>query len=285
MNMDLGELRSFVVLAETLHFGRAAKALHITQPALTKQIKRLESKLDGVLFARRPSGTSLTAAGEVLRDAAARLLRDADGTEQAVRMAMAGRAGRLRIGFGIASLAAGLARIVRDFQESHPHVQLSLRDMSTPAQLAALEQGGIDVGFVRLPVDSPGIASAPVLSERLMLALPSSYEPEKRRARSLSAFKDSPFVIVTRAISTSYYDHVIRTCNAAGFSPRVVQEVTELFTALHLVGAGIGVALVPGTSMAMRVPHVRFADTGITEARWEIGGGVALDAPAGPARR
>src|SRR5690242_11493538 len=113
MDLDLAELRSFVVLADTLHFGKAAEALHITQPALTKQIQRIESRLGGALFVRRYGKVSTTSAGDVLRGAARRLLQQAEEAEQLARLALHGKAGVLRIGFGIASLAAGLADLLR----------------------------------------------------------------------------------------------------------------------------------------------------------------------------
>ena len=112
MAIELSELRSFVVLADHLHFGQAAEALHVSQPALTKKIQRLEDKVTGPLLIRGYRRVSLTPAGEILRDRARTLLRDAEIAEQMARLAVNGKAGLLRIGFGIASLAAGLPEIL-----------------------------------------------------------------------------------------------------------------------------------------------------------------------------
>ena len=267
MTLELSELRSFLVLADHLHFGEAAEALHLSQPALTKQIHKLEAKVEGPLLVRGYRRVSLTPAGEILRDRARGLLREAEMAEEMARLAVHGRAGLLRIGFGIASLAAGLPDILTRFRERFPAAQVSMRDMSTPDQIKALEQGDIDVGFVRLPVDRPDLVTVPVLEERLVAAIPQGMPYRK----GLSSLRSEPFVVIARSVSASFVDHVVRTCRAAGFSPRIVQEASELFTVLNLVRGGVGVSLVPRSANLMHVPNVRLLDTKLDEAKWTIG--------------
>src|SRR5580698_3818456 len=267
MALELSELRSFVVLANHLHFGHAAGALHLSQPALTKQIQRLEDKVTGPLLIRGYRRVSLTPAGEILRDRARTLLRDAEIAEQMARLAVNGKAGLLRIGFGIASLAAGLPEILTRFRQHFPEVQVAMRDMSTPGQIEALERGDIDVCFVRLPVERPDLVTLSVLEEMLVAAVPRGMSYRK----GLFGLRNEPFVVISRSVSVSFYDHLVQTCRAAGFSPRIVQEVNELFTVLSLVQAGVGVSLVPRSTRLMRVPDVRLLDTNLAEARWRIG--------------
>jgi DNA-binding transcriptional LysR family regulator len=267
MALELSELRSFVVLANRLHFGQAAEALHVSQPALTKQMQRLEAKVAGPLLIRGYRRVTLTPAGEILRDRARSLLREAEIAEQMARLAVSGKAGLLRIGFGIASLAAGLPGILMRFRQHFPEVQVSMRDMSTPDQIEALEQGDIDVGFVRLPVERPDLVTLPVLEEMLVAAVPRGMPYRK----GLFSLRNEPFVVISRSVSASFFDHLVHTCRAAGFSPRIVQEVNELFTVLNLVGGGVGVSLVPRSASLMHVPHVRLLDTGLAEAKWKIG--------------
>jgi DNA-binding transcriptional LysR family regulator len=267
MALELSELRSFVVLAHHLHFGEAAKALHVSQPALTKQIHKLEAKVEGPLLVRGYRRVSLTPAGEILRDRAQSLLREAEIAEEMARLAVHGRAGLLRIGFGIASLAAGLPDILARFRQHFPAVQVPMRDMPTPDQIEALEQGDIDVGFVRLPVERPDLVTVPVLEERLVAAIPQGMPYRK----GLACLRDEPFVVIARSVSASFVDHLVRTCRAAGFSPRIVQEANELFTVLNLVRGGLGVSLVPRSANLMHVPNVRLLDTGLDEAKWKIG--------------
>lgn len=142
-----------------------------------------------------------------------------------------------------------------------------MRDMATPDQLEALERGDIDVGFVRLPVERPDLMTLPVLEEMLVAAVPRGMSYRK----GLSSLRNEPFVAISRSLSASFFDHLVRTCRAAGFTPRIVQEVNELFTVLNLVQAGVGVSLVPRSARLMRVPDVRLLDTGLSEAKWKIG--------------
>jgi DNA-binding transcriptional LysR family regulator len=260
-------LHSFLVLTNHLHFGQAAEELRVSQPALTKQIQRLELKVGGPLLIRGYRRVTLTPAGEILRDRARNLLRESEIAEHMARLAVNGKAGLLRIGFGITSLAAGLPDILTRFRQRFPEVHVSMRDMSTPDQVEALEHGNIDVGFVRLPVERTELVTVPVLEEMLVAAVPSGMPYRK----GLSGLRKEPFVVISRTVSASLFDHLVRTCRAAGFSPRIVQEVSELFTVLNLVRAGVGVSLVPRSVSLMRVPDVRLMDTNLAEAKWRIG--------------
>ena len=267
MPLELTELRSFLVLAQHLHFGEAAGALHVSQPALTKQIQKLEAKVEGPLLVRGYRRVTLTPAGEIVRERAQTLLREAEMVEEITRLAVQGKAGLVRIGFGIASLAAGLPDILTRFRQRFPAVRVSMRDMSTPDQIEALGHGTIDVGFVRLPVEHPDLVTVPVLEERLVAAIPQGL-PYRR---GLAGLRNEPFIVISRSVSVSLFDHVVRTCRAAGFNPRIVQEANELFTVLNLVRGGVGVSLVPRSANVMHVPNVRLLDTGLDEAKWKIG--------------
>ncbi|MCA9781728.1 MAG: LysR family transcriptional regulator, partial [Candidatus Eremiobacteraeota bacterium] len=138
MNVEFALLESFLILAEVQHFGEAAGRLNISQPALSKQVKRLETRLGGLLIDRDTRHFALTPAGQVLLDSARSLVRQAELAERRVSLAFEGKAGSLRIGFGIANLSAGLGRLLRDFRVAFPEVRVELKDMSTPAQLKAL---------------------------------------------------------------------------------------------------------------------------------------------------
>jgi DNA-binding transcriptional LysR family regulator len=269
MDLDLGDLRSFLALTEQLHFGRAAGILHISQPALSKQIRRMEERIGGLLLTRHPRGLTLTSAGQVLQQRAREILEQSEAAERLTRLALRGEAGTLRVGFGIATLASGLPNLLLRFRRRYPTVHVSVRDMSTPDQIQALSAGEIDVGFVRLPIRVEGIDAVPIINERLMMVLSSHLAHNTKRG--LAALSRAPFVVCSRATSASFYDHVIRTCRAAGFVPAIVQEANELFTVLNLVRAGLGVSLAPSSARLMRVPQIHFADCRIREAQWTIG--------------
>jgi DNA-binding transcriptional LysR family regulator len=269
MYLQSDELRPFLALAEELHFRRAAERLFVSQPALTKQIQRLEEKIGGPLFARTRRKVALTEAGHVLIPLAEKLARESTVAFDSARAAIEGRAGTLRIGFGIATVPAVLPRTILRFRSANPLVELQMRDMSTPAQIAALLDGKIDIGIVRLPVAHTELDTRPLFSDRLVAVTPRAvpYKPNE----GLACLRDRPFICLPRSVSETFHDHVLGLCRRAGFTPRVVQEASELFTILNLVRAGLGASLVPSSAIRMRVPGVRFHDLRMPEAEWRIG--------------
>jgi len=269
MALDIADLRSFQVLSEQLHFRRAAEILHISQPALSKQIRRLEDRLGGQLLTRRSRGLHLTPAGLVLLQHARQILDDSESAERITRLALKGEAGTLRVGFGIAVLARGLPNLMLRFRKRFPNIDLSVRNMSTTDQTEALTDRKIDVGFVRLPIRAADIQTIPIVKERLMIV--SSEHSAYAVKKGLAALSEAPFILPCRADSASFYDHVFRTCRAAGFMPTVIQETDVFFTALNLVRAGLGVSIAPSAVQLMRVPQIRFTETRIPEGEWDIG--------------
>lgn len=269
MSLNLDALRAFVILSEELNFGRTAMRLHISQPALTKQIKRLEEEIGGRLFERTTGRVSLTSAGEALRDRSRTLVNDASAWQAFARQAARGELGSLRIGFGIATLVDLLPRAVIAFQKAFPNVMLEMHDLATRAQIERLLEGSLDLGFIRLPAASPGLQITPVLEEELQIVVPRSRFAEG--PISLKDLRDEPFVIISRSTSNTFQQHAFSVCSAAGFTPRVIQEAEELFTVLNLVRAGLGVSLVPSTARRMRIPGVRFIPIHSSVAKWRIG--------------
>lgn len=269
MILEIEPLRSFVVLAEELHYRKAAEKLFLSQPALSKQIQRLEQQLGGPLFLRTRRKVLLTEAGETLRTIAKRLLEDADAAFEQTREVLEGRAGTLRIGFGIAAIAGGLPATLSLFQRKHPRVVLRMHDMSTPAQISSLLNGSLDLGIVRLPVAHPEITSRFLFQEQLKLVIPQ--DVVFRSGEGLASMRDEPFLFLERSTSQTFHDHALAVCRKAGFAPKIVQEASELYTILNLVRAGLGAALVPSAIEHMHVPGVSFHSLDIPEASWQIG--------------
>jgi len=267
MTLEDRELRSFLVLAEQLHFGRSANLLHISQPALSKQIKGLEEKVGGPLLVRNRRDVRLTAAGSLLYNEGRRVLRDLDSLFEAAQAAVRGEAGKLRIAVGIATVHGLVPPALRRFRESHPRVEIHIGDMSTPKQIEALLAGEVDVGFLRLPIRHPQLMVKKVLKEQITIVASTSF----RGALTLESIRHQPLIMISREVSTTYYDHCIRLCGSAGFSPRIVQEARDTFTLLNLVRAGLGVGLVPRSAKQMHVTGVRFSDIRNREAEWDVG--------------
>jgi DNA-binding transcriptional LysR family regulator len=274
------ELQAFVTLAEHLHFGRAAELLHVTQPALSKQIQRLEDKVGGPLVVRGYREVRLTEAGQVLLTRARLVLQESSSALDATHKAVRGELGVLRIGFGLATIEKLLPDVLLRFRQKYPGVELRLRDMPTPDQLAALAGSQIDIGFVRLPITKAGVEMRPILRERLVLAF-GTRSPWRPRG-GLDSVADAPFITIARTMSTSFHDHVIAVCRAAGFAPNIVQETNELFTMLMLVSAGMGVALAPSSAALRKAPGVRFRELSIPEAAWDIALAWSADRAAEP---
>jgi DNA-binding transcriptional LysR family regulator len=269
MYLQPEELRPLLVLAEELHFRKAAERLFVSQPALSKQIRRLEEKIGGPLFARTRRKVALTEAGRVLIPVAQKLDRESRLAFDSAHAAVEGRAGVLRIGFGIASVPAILPRTILRFRREHPLVELQMRDMSTPAQVFALLDGRIDIGIVRIPIAHSELETRPLFSDRLVAATPRAVPYDAREG--LACLRDRPFICLPRSVSETFHDHVLSLCRQAGFTPRVVQEASELFTILNFVRAGLGVSLVPSSALRMHVPGIRLRDLRMPEAEWRIG--------------
>jgi DNA-binding transcriptional LysR family regulator len=269
MDVESSELRAFVVLAGELHFRKASERLFLSQPALTKKIQRLEEKVKGALFVRSRRKVALTDAGKSLLPKAAKLLQDAEDALREIRAAIEGRAGTLRIGFGIASVSDVLPRTILRFRKLYPNVELQMREMPSPLQVSSLIEGRLDAGILRMPISNPRLTSVPLFSEYLVLATPA--DVPLRPKQGIRRFRDHGFIFVSPSVSETFHDRVLSLCLRAGFSPRVVQEANELLTILHLVRAGVGVSLVPRSALRLKVPGVRFHELGWKEPLWRIG--------------
>jgi DNA-binding transcriptional LysR family regulator len=267
MSLSIDTLRAFIILSEELHFGRAAARLHISQPALTKQIRKLETELGGRLFERTTGKVDLTQAGEALRDRTRALVADAVALESFARQAMQRRVSSLRIGFGIAVISDLLPKAVIAYRKSFPDVHLEMQDMGSRTITEGVSEGRLDLGFVRMPVTDVSIESLIVLREEIQIAVSAVRGPGPVQ---LADLRDDPFVLIARSTSETFQTHALNLCLSAGFSANVVQEAKEMFTLLNLVRAGLGVSLVPSTARRMRIPGVRFYPLKTPAAKWEI---------------
>src|SRR5262245_30949942 len=266
--MELTRLRSFIVLAERLHFSEAARLLHLSQPALSKQIRQLEDEVGAPLFDRGRHGARLTEVGSLFAEEARRLIQQAEAALEHGRRAARGEVGRLAIGFGFSTVTL-VPRVISKFRLHYPGVEIDLRDMSTPEQIDALRAGRIHIGFVRLPAGS-GLRHLPVLEDRLVLALPAQGQVGCKPG-DLSGSRDSPFIMLRRGLCLRLHEHLLRLRARYGFHPRVVQEANEYPTVRGLVAAGLGVALVPESQLRTQIEGITIQRIGDRAARWQVG--------------
>ena len=269
MNLEFSELEAFVVLAHELHFRKASEQLFLSQPALSKKIQRLEDKLKGPLFVRSRRRVALTDAGKSFLSKAAKLLQDAEDALRETRAAVQGRAGTLRIGFGIASLPEILPRTLLRFRKLYPDVELQMREMSSPSQVSSLIESRLDAGILRMPITDRRLIYVPLFSEHLVLVTPP--DVAYRAKDGIDGLRNRDFVFVSPSVSKTFHDRVLSLCLRAGFTPRVAQEANEILTILHFVRAGLGVSLVPRSAVRLKVPGVRFHELGWKEPLWKIG--------------
>jgi DNA-binding transcriptional LysR family regulator len=256
--MELRALRYFTVLAEELHFGRAARRLAITQPPLSQAIAKLEGEIGVRLFERTRRQVRLTHAGVVfLGEARATLERAAQGVELAQR-AQRGEVGRLAVGYLAATAYTLLPLVLRDFRRSFPGVKLELRELTIPQQHAALLGGDIDVGLLRPPVREAELDAETILSEPFVLALPSRHSLCILRRVPAKRLAGEPFVLFPRQPGLVFHDLVMGFCLRHGFTPRVAQEAYQTHTVVGLVSAGVGVALVPASTQKIGLAGVSY---------------------------
>lgn len=273
--MDIREVRSFLALAGQSHFGRTARLLNLSQPALTKQIRRLEEDLGGPLLVRGRHGAQLTSLGRLFQAKALDVVRDWDDLLAHTRRVARGEAGRLRLGFGMHTFELVPRAIVR-FRKSLPDVDVSLRDMSTFEQIEALHAEKMDLGFIRLgPVKKLSIL--PLTQDRMMLV--TSQAAGYSVTDDLSAVRHEPFVLISRQRSPTFHQHALNLCSKYGFRPRIVQEVPEVTTVLALVKAGLGVSVIPESFGINRFQGIRAHHLTDRAAAWTAAAAWRKDDP------
>ncbi|MBD2772691.1 LysR family transcriptional regulator [Iningainema tapete] len=242
--MEFRHLTYFVAVAEELHFGRAAKRLYVTQQALSKQIHCLEAELEIQLFYRTKRSCQLTEAGVVFLEEARRLLDQALHAVQVTKRVARGEVGQLKLSFASPALHSVLPKILKIFRETHPDVEVILKEISTLEQVKALLKNEVDVGFLYPPINENSLNLQPILEEALMIVLPAYHPLAALKHLPLEALANEPFILHPRHEGPVLYDQIMSLCEQAGFQPKVVQEVAMSQTRIGWVAAGIGISFV-----------------------------------------
>jgi DNA-binding transcriptional LysR family regulator len=249
--MELRHLRYFCALADELHFRRAAAQLHIAQPALSEQIRKLETELGVRLLDRDRRRVTLSPAGAAFLREARTALDHAERAAEAARRAARGEIGQLRIGLTNSAAHEALPAIVPAFRAAYPDVGLVLRDLSIGEQMPLLLAGEIDLGFVRPRPHEPGLRCETVTRETFVAVLPSGHRLADGGEIEAGELAGEPFVLWPRQRSPELYDRLLGYCRDAGFVPTIAQEANEIPTILGLVAAGLGVSLLAESVRAL----------------------------------
>ncbi len=260
MNIELRQLRYFIAVAEEMHFGRAARRLHMTQPPLSQSIQALEARLGAELFHRTRRSVTLSAAGRALLPEARRLLQQADALPSLAQRAAAGESGSLSIAFVSMADYSVMPQALREFRAAYPSVQIQLHEATTDLQLDMLSAGEIDLGLLVLPLPEQlktEFDGMPVLSEPLMLAMPEGLV-RKRGPVSLTQLADQPLIVFPRRLAPAFHDKILARFHDVGLSPRIGQEAIQMQTIIALVSAGMGIALVPQSVSNLQRPGVEY---------------------------
>jgi DNA-binding transcriptional LysR family regulator len=248
--VELRQIRSFLSIAETLHFGRTAELIHISQPALSLQIRALEEEVGVRLFERNRRKTTLTAAGVAFRNDAAAALSQLDQAIRKARLAANGKLGLLRIGFISGVGAEIVPNVARQFKNLNPEVEFSLLAIPTAHQLQMLQTGSLDIGFLRLPIgEQSALEVRTVHREPFVLVVPSSHKLAKRKKVRLAEVSGENFVMNERSYAPGFHDLIFGMLRDSGIVPSVSQTAAELSTLVSLVSAQMGVAILPASAV------------------------------------
>jgi DNA-binding transcriptional LysR family regulator len=244
-DIELRHLRYFVAVAEELHFGRAAERLHLAQPPLSQQIRKLEELLGYPLFTRTSRSVSLTTAGETLLQRARRTLRNVQRDIDETRSIGRGDVGSLHIGFIGSAMLATLPAIFRSYGEAYPRVRLHLHESFTATVMEGLENGTLDAGILRDVDPVEGVQVTTLWSEPFIAVLPATHACARQKSISPAALRGEPFIYYPRSAGARAYEKPLTLCEEHGFRPKIVQEASTWLSILRLIGAGLGVSIAP----------------------------------------
>ena len=260
--MELRHLRYFVAVAEHLHFARAAESLHLTQPALSHQIKALEDDLGVRLFERTKREVTLTQAGAYFLAEAQATLTQAQRAQAVAQRVARGQLGKVRLGYVPSVPFSGLLpQLGSAFGQQAPELQLVLEETLTgPEQLIKIAGGKLDAGLLRLPLEQPlpHLETKVLIKERMVIALREDHPLAGRKQLSVTDLRKERFIVWQGVQPMTMYDHLLALAQAGGFALRVAQAAPSLAAMVALVAGGAGIAYVPESLRNMKVPSVCF---------------------------
>jgi DNA-binding transcriptional LysR family regulator len=258
VSLELRQLECFVAVAEERSFHRAARRLHMTQPPLTRRIKRLERELGTQLLLRNPHGVDLTPTGRVLLDHARRVIGLTDRIVQDTLAAEAGEVGELVVGYFGSVIFDVVPRLLAAFHETHPKVEIRFEHVPKREQVEAIRDGWMHVGFARMYAPEPDLCIDHVAEEPWFVALPPRHPLQELDVVTVADLDAQALVLFPRASRPSFADEVLQASVAAGFNATVRLEAEDAVSALAHVAVGAGLAVVPASATSLALPGVAF---------------------------
>jgi LysR family hydrogen peroxide-inducible transcriptional activator len=251
--MNLRDLTYLVALADHRHFGRAAESCFVSQPTLSTQLKKLETELGVELIERSPRRVMLTEVGELVVERARVVLREAESIREIARRASDPEAGSVRMGLFPTLAPYLLPHVVPHVRERFPHLELLLVEDKTEEVLRQLRAGTLDVGVVALPVHDDQLHQEPLFRERFVLAVPADNHLAGRKGKVPASVLASESVLLLED-GHCLRDQALSVCHLAGAQERTGFRATSLETLRQMVGAGVGVTLLPQLAVSPPVP-------------------------------
>ncbi|MBA5689857.1 LysR substrate-binding domain-containing protein [Rugamonas apoptosis] len=254
--MNFRQIKYFVAVAQELNFGRAALALNISQPPLTRQIQQLEEEIGAPLFERTAKGVTLTQAGELLLQESLNIQSLVEQAVERTQRAAQGKLGRIDVGIFGSGILSMIPKLLLRFRTAYPDVNIVLHAMNKTEQIEALRQRRITIGFNRMLEPIADIRIELVKTEPLLVALPEGHPLAAEESVPLAALKNHPMVMFPTGVKPNFIDRVMDLCRQEGFVPDVSQEAGDAVTGVALVASGFGLALVPESATSLRLPGV-----------------------------
>ncbi|RKR14290.1 DNA-binding transcriptional LysR family regulator [Maribacter vaceletii] len=245
--IELRQLRYFIVLAEILHFRKAAEGLSISQSALSQQILLLESIVGTKLFERNNRNVSLSTSGELFLMEAKKIIKQVDSSVQNWILQNEGKKGALKIGFVASAMQQYLPPILKSFDEEHPKIKLQLEELTNIDQLKHLEENTIDIGFMRSNMVNSSILLKPIFKEHFTLVLPQEHAITKANFKNIGQLSEAPFILFPNENSPLYYQQILNLCANHGFSPKITHKSIHAPTIFRLVENGMGISIIPNS--------------------------------------
>ncbi|MFV9549965.1 LysR substrate-binding domain-containing protein [Algibacter sp. PT7-4] len=268
--LEIRHIRYFLVLAETLHFRKAATKLFISQSALSQQINLLEKILGVKLFDRTNRKVSLNTAGILFLEEAKYILNQLDRSMERWQQALDGTDGQLKIGFVGSAMKHYLPPIIKQFTNSFPKVVLALEELTNSEQLKALEQNQIDIAFIRSNQVTPDMNIKSVYSENFSLVLPENHFLNEKNFTNIGQCANEPFVLYPNESSPMYFQQILNLCSEHNFSPIISHRAIHGATIFKLVENGMGLSIIPNSLRDEQNYKIKFIELKNTIAKTEL---------------
>jgi len=243
--MDIRHLNYFLVLAEELHFGRASERLHISQPPLSRMIRQIETDFGVRLFERSKRKVMLTPAGIELLQQTRQMVTHMDTVKKRLSIIGQGESGILRIGYVGATMHSAMPEFLSSFLVKYPQIHFTLEEQPNENLLHALNNGTMDVAFVRTWLHPKKLEEKLILEETFVAVLPRKHPLANKRRIDVKSLKDETFITFSRECGPTIFDNFLALCGKAGFTPAILHQASQLNSVLRWVESGFGVSLLP----------------------------------------